>query len=90
MDPTSSLNPVTVNLDQTEAELALYVAGAGSEDQEVSTQPQKVREANSRIYREIQLQGKRQKKRTAWFWLYGMLMEEEYKGKVNNEKKWVC
>jgi len=90
MDLTPSSNSAAVNLDRTEAELALHVADTGSEEEETPTQPQKVRHANGRVYREIQLQEKRQKKRKAWFWQYGMLMKEEYKSKVNHEKKWVC
>lgn len=87
MDLTPSSNSAAVNLDRTEAELALHVADTGSEEEETPTQPQKVRHANGRVYREIQLQEKRQKKRKAWFWQYGMLMKEEYKSKVNHEKK---
>jgi hypothetical protein len=89
MNTLSSSNPATVNLDQTETEFASDAAGADSEDQE-TTKPLKVREANGHIYREIQLQGRRHRPRTGWFWRYGMLMEEEYKGKVVDEKRWVC
>ena len=90
MDLTTSSNPAAVNLDRIEAEIASNAAGAGTDEEEPTAQPPKIREANNRIYREIQLHGKRQKKRTAWFWRYGMLMEEEYKGKVAQERKWVC
>lgn len=90
MDLTPSSNPAAANLDRAEVGLASHVAGAGSDEEETSTQSQKVRHANGRVYREIRLQRKRQKKRKAWFWQYGMLMEEEYRGKVNHEKKWVC
>jgi hypothetical protein len=90
MDLTPTSNPATVNLDRTEAELASHVSNVGSDEEETSTQPRKVRQANGRIYREVRLQGKRQKKRTAWFWQYGMLMDKEYQGKISKESKWVC
>ncbi|MGH2638577.1 MAG: hypothetical protein ACRDF4_04750 [Rhabdochlamydiaceae bacterium] len=90
MEPTLPFNPAAVHLDQTEAELVLVAAGAGDNKEETLTQPAKVRQANGRIYREVQLQGKRQKKRTAWYWQHGILMDEEYKGTVNPEQKWVC
>ena len=42
MDLTPSSNSAAVNLDRTEAELALHVADTGSEEEETPTQPQKV------------------------------------------------
>ena len=87
MDPLPSLNPAVVNLDRTESELASRVAGAGSDEDETPTPPRKVREWNKRIYREIQKRGKRKKPLKAWFWQHGWLMEEEYQGKVTDERK---
>jgi hypothetical protein len=39
----TTFNPVTVNLDRTDAELALPVLNVGSDEEEASTQPRKVR-----------------------------------------------
>jgi hypothetical protein len=90
MKPTLPSNPATVNLDRIEAELASNAAGTGNDEDGIPMQPPQVRQANGRIYRQIQLQDKRGKQRKAWYWQHGMLMEEEYKGKVSEEHKWVC
>ena len=39
MDVTPTSNPVTVNLNRTEAELASHVLNVGSDEEETSIQP---------------------------------------------------
>jgi hypothetical protein len=89
MEPIPPSNPAATYLDQTETEVASNIAEIPSNEDE-TPHVLKVRHANNRTYTEVRVVGKRQKKRTAWYWKHGMLMEENNNGKINPEHKWVC
>ena len=89
MNLIPSLNPATINLNRIKADLILNAINIKSDKKETLIRPLKVYYVNNRVYREVRLHKKRQKKRTAQFQQYDILIEEEYKSKVNDEKKWV-
>jgi hypothetical protein len=88
-DLTPSTHPAAALLALIEPKLASRVAV--DENAQSATLPSAItRKYLGHTYTQIFLPENKRSKKKAWYWAHGMLMDDEYLGKIAPENRWVC
>ena len=88
-DLTPSTHPAAALLILIKPKLASRVA-IDKHAQSVTLPSAITRKYLGHTYTQIFLPENKRSKKKAWYWAYGMLIDNEYQGKIAPENRWVC